>query len=870
MKLIHEKNIKVTALVTAVLFLTMDLISFPSQGLARSLQPGLEITDTRPKVSIHPEALRLREDLGTVLETFQGKGAASVILIQDAHAIPDAQYSIQRLIGYFQKEYGIQTVAVEGAAAKLDPQIFRSFPDKDLLRKVLRTYHERGELTGATAAAIFNEGGTEYRGIEDWKLYEEGLRLYQEAMKAGPEIGKGLKQEAERQEAEKKKIYNEKLYAVDRALEAFHGDHANLLETLKTLAAVKRPEAGSELEVILKEGERAKETSEKDRRAGLNKQDDSRAGLNKQDDSRAGLNLPYKGVSAEGEVKQLAAKVLASLKALPESKAKQAKLAKFNSEAQKFSTGQVTAHAYGLFLEEVAEREKIALDLSSHLTGLIGDARKMRDIKGTRFFDAFEAYARSVKESLYKNEEEKALDQAGEQLSLFKRLLDLELSREDWEEIKREQLRIKNEELRIENNRKKENSVFNSSFSIINSQLYPSHFAFYQNAEARDEAFFKNIKALCHPEQSEGSLSKILLPLGRDQEDGHAKSVILIAGGFHSEGLTTRLKEAGISYALVMPKIGTVPEHSAYLDQMQGLVSWKDYYEAEQGKISVYKAFVRYVRDQLVNEGRRAKGEGRVKENSSSLVSHPSSFSKSNAYLLKRWRDRIIFDLADQKRIVEAGNYTQFIDEIRGVEPLPADLLAKMNRLNKFIDGLKKLEIEERITPENILALLQPSTIVAGDTALVLVPAARLVPSAGKPVRAVPRSKTPRAEVRNIFDQPFERQDDLDNAIGALPNASLLDDPAIPGQIAEVIIRIFTDGVKKYGQRAESIEEGEKERTTGLPQSAMTEDISATLAAIALKLRDQELRKGVFYTMAGRNFGFPEQIEKDYLQQPAP
>ena len=100
--------------------------------------------------------VRVPSEIGKIQELSKGKGSKVVILIQDAHAIPDAQKNIQRLIDHFQKEYGVGLVALEGAAAKLDSQIFKSFPDKETLKKVFQGYRERGELAGGVAAAIFS------------------------------------------------------------------------------------------------------------------------------------------------------------------------------------------------------------------------------------------------------------------------------------------------------------------------------------------------------------------------------------------------------------------------------------------------------------------------------------------------------------------------------------------------------------------------------------------------------------------------------------------------------------------------------------------------------------------------------------------
>ncbi len=73
--------------------------------------------------------LTIPETLGTIEEAFLTGGNRTVILIQDAHAVPEAQNNIRKLISYFQKEYGAGAVAVEGASGPLDTFFLRKFPD---------------------------------------------------------------------------------------------------------------------------------------------------------------------------------------------------------------------------------------------------------------------------------------------------------------------------------------------------------------------------------------------------------------------------------------------------------------------------------------------------------------------------------------------------------------------------------------------------------------------------------------------------------------------------------------------------------------------------------------------------------------------
>jgi hypothetical protein len=139
---------KIIAVFTALcLECTSISIPFAHAEAAPKILPAVK--------SLNPENLKLPVKFGEVVESHAGKG--NVIIVQDAHAIPDAQRNIANVIKFVQQEYGVGTVALEGASGDLDPQIFRSFPDKKLLRQVMKGYMDAGEIAGGTAAAIFDE-----------------------------------------------------------------------------------------------------------------------------------------------------------------------------------------------------------------------------------------------------------------------------------------------------------------------------------------------------------------------------------------------------------------------------------------------------------------------------------------------------------------------------------------------------------------------------------------------------------------------------------------------------------------------------------------------------------------------------------------
>jgi len=574
--------------------------------------------------------LEVPSNIGKLMEVSQGRTKTPVLLLQDAHAIPDAQKNICNLIDFFQQTYGLKNVAVEGVATKLNPQIFKSFPDQELLRKTFTEYLKQGEMTGTTLAAVFNKLEGNFVGVEDWALYEEGYGYFLTAMTASETLKDRLFEMESALEIEKETRYSPELKEADRALTRFRKNYSDLMEVIRVLGKFQRPEEGSELAALLA-------ASEKDGK---------------------------EFVPAEMEVKQIAQQVKHYFETQLPPEASRRKLQQFNEKEQAFRLSQLTPQEFAVALRELTAGEGFKVRISESLKMLMKQHMTMRDIEGTRFFDDFQQYAARVKEGLYRSDEERVLDIRTHALELAWALADLELTRDAWAELKA----LLSE--RPEGAR--EITDFIGSME--------THLAFYDNAEMRDRAL----------------TDRVLELVGRNPE----QPVMLVAGGFHTEGVIRRFKEAGVSYALLMPEISALPSQILYKEHMRGNVSWQNYFEVENGKINLYKAFVRALRDKLIETS--SEEPGRV---------------------LKNWRDQIIRDLADQNRLVEAPQYTRFMDEVADkdrTELREGDLLARVDR---FIEGLRMLESQGRLTEQNIMNLLvSPSTIPAGPTTNVIVP----------------------------------------------------------------------------------------------------------------------------------------------------
>ncbi len=606
--------------------------------------------------------LTIPKMLGTVLASHK-TGSPPIILIEDAHSVPEAQKNIERIIRYVQKKYGVRVVASEGASGKLEPELLKSFPDAKRLKTMVRSYLEAGEMTGVTASAILNTVGhaPEYIGVENWALYEEGLRNYFEAANQEQSILKAITQETKMLEQKKKEIYSEELLKSDQILNDFDENKTSFMKVLRKLSQIKSPQSVGQshdflmLKTILKESLKTEMGNEK----------------------------------LKVEIKTLAEEVKKSLGSPAFTRI-------FNQKLQAFQTSQMSAGEFGLFLKKFSDLRRETsphMSMSKVLEDEIKIQRQMESVGGAKLSKEFETYAKRLKENLFQSMEERNLDQESKTLKLLKKLAKLELSREEWEEVKL--LEVGNiSPIAVSYVTLSEAKGLGSLDSSAPPQndmrtmdfLFHFQLSFYHNAEKREAAMLGNLNSFLDE-------SKI------DSTTRNHQPSILVAGGFHAEGLVQKLKKEKRSYILICPRVDVLPKESKYRMHMQGNVSWKKYFQVKNGHVNLYDAFMRGARDRLL------VGAG--------LEPAPT---------LRLWRDQIIRDLAQAEKLDEAWQYTKILDEVLVSKKMEEShfLEQKLSKLHHFVDGLRYLHQTQLLTEPNILKLLGQSKVVAPALASAL------------------------------------------------------------------------------------------------------------------------------------------------------
>lgn len=520
-----KKSIKNIAIFLLFTF-AVNGVSNSNLALARTAEPQILKPDSAD--------LKIPSQLGRLEEIQKFENSKkTIILIEDAHAVADAQFSIKKILGELFQQ-GIRLTALEGVSGDLDALLFRTFPEREILAEAIEDYVARGELSGAAAAAILNPEEMKFTGAEDAALYEEAIDLFLAAQNQSGAFKTEVTALEERLRVLQKKFNSEKASRLLEHLRAFEFEPEKNTAVFLELEKIKKPSAERHPHLVAVFEELK------------NKEIRNIEALEKEADFLSAQFLKQAGDPV--------------------------KILLLNQHAQDYKTGQGSFSAFASFLLASAHEEGLQLEPSLPLKEQVRLYEMLESMRGREFFKEFENYAAELKTIVFKSGEERALDILDEKISVLKRFSDLELSREQWAglaDFKKEIVAAARQTaLPVRDFAEKVLSETEKIFAE-----FKNHRKFYRNAEFREKAMLK----------------KTLTAL----QKGGQNRAILVSGGFHTQGFLDLLKREKISCFLITPAIYHLPAENIYKDGMRGQVSWKSYFRPVDGKIDLYDAFAR-------------------------------------------------------------------------------------------------------------------------------------------------------------------------------------------------------------------------------------------------------------------------------------
>lgn len=423
-----------------------------------------EAPETAPAGLLNVTDLALPEGIGKIDSRFVSSSEQNtrwVLLIQDIHGHFTAQENISAITDHLNQLYGIETFAIEGGWSKTKLARSQNLQNSRFKQQLARALLEEEYITGPFYSAIFSQQPLKLIGIENKSLYLKNREVFLYQIDSREKNLKKI-EAAETALAElKNKTYHPELLTFDLLLGTFReGRKAESFTPSLVTSAEALGADLNDLDQILLFKEILSSEKNLDR-----EKLESEA-------KRLLANVPNKQMSFE--------EILRS--------------------------GQIPAEQLSRYPETLKFQELLKLqDTLSHHA----------------FFAQIETVITRVKEKLFQNEEERALDARAERFSLMKKLILLRAVPEDFRKASLEK------DLLLE-----EAAAADLSEALKNGA------EFYKLAQKRDGVFFNQI---------------VRQPL-------LSGNIAVVAGGFHTEGLTARFEKENISYMIITPSLGKEPE----------------------------------------------------------------------------------------------------------------------------------------------------------------------------------------------------------------------------------------------------------------------------------------------------------------------
>ena len=486
-------------------------------------------------------SLEIPAEFGQVSDIVAGDPSAPVFIhIQSAHGNYLAEKNIENILGYIEKKSNSRLLLLEGAAAKLHPELFRMFPrHPDFNRKVTDKLMREGYLTGPENFLINQKSGEREKananvhrspfnvsrgeavqayGIEDIEAYKKDREAFINVVKKEKTAEKFLGSQRAAIDKRFASKLNKELLNLVRREEAFDSGLVTSDAWLKTLGEGSKKHLKQDLSdafyqnqypVLIRYFRLQEIGGNIDHDKALAEADAFIKELAKRGISKEIIDVFRTSLTEKGTGSHLASLPVSSSKG-EYSPLRGAFDSVFDKLPKNFSMAQWpkwTLYAQYVILMQEMEGQ-----------GLHDEMLRLKD---------------KIQTVLARTPDEKEYLAASRQHYLMRRLFKLELTRDEYEE-----LRAKNEASR-------------NAWPQI-AELYDSAMSFYSTAVVRENLMFANALKRMSAEKNDRA--------------------VIVTGGFHVEGLKKLAASKRCSYLLITPRITEVSkrDHEVYLRSILG------------------------------------------------------------------------------------------------------------------------------------------------------------------------------------------------------------------------------------------------------------------------------------------------------------
>lgn len=462
----------------------------------------------------------LPPQFGHVWKRFTGTGDKTIIHIQDAHCNFQAQKNIAELLKLFSREFkkaGLRkdvAVFVEGAAGTVDTSFFGSFPYLEVKKDVLTDYMMRGLVTGPEYLSIVEYGifPITLTGVEDPELYIKNFFDYRQTF-PNQEIDEYFDILFSSINELKKKVYSSSLLECDRMCEDYASGDLGIGEFISYLGSVINFDESpySNIRILLRSLEE-------------------------------GSAINYKDLEEERLI------IFSEL----EEKLTKDQVSELLKKTLEFRLGKISDFDYYQYLASLISSNGLSLANFPQTNSFLSFLKVRSQLDYIMLTKEIDHARKAALNSFVTTDEEQKLAEIGENVELLKKLLHLHFAREDIE---------------LFNNRKETISLQQILTDIEKMMNTYSLDIPYEFQDERLQSVI-NEKLACGEEFYKGALKRDHVIIKNTLEAMARQGVnvgFLVTGGFHSEGITKKLRDKNISHIVVVPTISELGEETEKL-----------------------------------------------------------------------------------------------------------------------------------------------------------------------------------------------------------------------------------------------------------------------------------------------------------------
>ena len=453
-------------------------------------------------------------------DSFQGDSSQIVIHIQDAHCNYAAQKQISSILSKIYDSTKVDVVSLEGGVGEYDLSVFNTNTNAEVRKKVSEYFMTKGYLSGAEYFMVNNPGKLSLWGCEAPEEYLKNLEVYRQSLEYKDKCAEFQKMLEKYFQVLMKDIFNENLMNIEMSyVNYLSGD----LKLKEYLILCKEYEKNTDID--MKEFPNIKvldEMIQKEKNINFKRANDEREELIEELSSILSFNNL---AELSQKVKMYRDKIM--------------------GENEFYEYLFFTAERNGYKGSEIGEIEKY-----------IGYIELYSSMDKSKVAEEVVLLTEKIKESLFENMDQRALDERYKEKRLIDKLFNFTLTRKEYEFLNGQgQPKFDFEEqvsfLKMYGKKyglSVEIDVDNKEFN----DFFRRSLKFYEYSFARDYAFLKNMQF---------SKNKYM-----DKNVG-----LIITGGFHSESLLELFREKGISYVSILPIFRNKKGYSSpYFDILSG------------------------------------------------------------------------------------------------------------------------------------------------------------------------------------------------------------------------------------------------------------------------------------------------------------